>query len=51
MHYIRAIALTDHEEEYTIKATNDLNEIKTLIERGFTKADEIHGLHIYKKRK
>ncbi len=51
MHYIRAISTNDEEEEYTVRATADLNEIKTLIEQGFTKADEIDGLHIYKKRK
>jgi integrase len=43
-------------EEYTSKAIQTgtpttLKEIMELINEGFTKADEIEGIHIYKKRK
>jgi hypothetical protein len=51
MHYIRGITLDNEEEEYTCKATSDPKEIQQLIEAGFTKADEIDGLHIFRKRK
>jgi len=38
-------------DEYITKVANTPDEIRKLIELGFTKADEIDGLHIYKKRK
>jgi integrase len=52
MHYIRGIALTsDEDASYMCRATDDKNEIMKLIEDGYTKVDEINGLHLYRKRK
>lgn len=50
MHYIRAITITG-EEEYTCKAARTQQEITALAEAGFTKFDEIDGIHLYRKRK
>jgi hypothetical protein len=50
MHYLRAIVL-DGEEEYICKTAKTLEEASKLIELGFTKADEIDGIHLYRKRK
>jgi integrase len=45
-----AIFLTDS-DEWTSKAAITKEEIMQLIDAGFTKADEIDGIHIYRKRK
>ena len=50
MHYLRAIVLNG-EEEYICRTATTPQEIKQLIEEGFTKADEIDGTHFYRKRK
>jgi hypothetical protein len=50
MHYVRAITITG-EEEYTCKAARTQQEIIALAEAGFTKFDEIDGIHLYRKRK
>jgi hypothetical protein len=50
MHYLRAIVL-DAEEEYICKTAKTPEEASKLIELGFTKADEIDGIHLYRKRK
>lgn len=39
------------ESDYISKAATTKEEIMQLIDNGFTKADEIDGIHIYKKRK
>ena len=38
-------------DEWTSKAATTQEEIMQLIDVGYTKADEIHGIHIYRKRK
>jgi integrase/recombinase XerD len=38
-------------DQFTCKATKDINEIKQLIEAGFEKMDEIDGIKLYRKRK
>jgi len=50
MHYLRAIVLNG-EEEYVCKTAKTTEEIIKLTELGYTKTDEIDGLHIYRKRK
>ncbi|MGD0159802.1 MAG: hypothetical protein ABSB89_05835 [Candidatus Bathyarchaeia archaeon] len=50
MHYIRGITING-EEEYITKGATTAEEYMKLIEEGFTKANEIDGIHIYKKRK
>jgi hypothetical protein len=50
MHYLRAITL-DGEVEYDCKTAKTADEIAKLIELGYTKADEIDGIHFYRKRK
>jgi integrase len=39
------------DEEYHVKTATTPKQAIKLIENGFTKADEIDGIHIYKKRK
>jgi len=50
MHYLRAITL-DGDVQYDCKTAKTPEEIQKLIELGYTKADEIDGIHFYKKRK
>ena len=52
MHYIRAI-ITDYEEDnsWTVRTAKTAEEAIKLAESGFTKFDEIDGLHLYRKRK
>jgi integrase len=50
MHYIRAITL-DGDVEYDCKTAKTPEEITKLIELGYAKADEIDGIHFYRKRK
>ena len=50
MHYLRAITL-DGDIQYDCKTAKTPEEIAKLIELGFTKADEIDGIHLYRKRK
>jgi len=51
MHYIRGITINEDEAEYTSKTATTVKEAQELIDAGFTKADEIDGIHIYRKRK
>ena len=51
MHYLRKITINNNEEEWICKTANTAQEATTLIEEGFTKADEIDGIHLYRKRK
>ena len=37
--------------EYTTRAAISVKGARALIEAGFEKADEIDGIHIYRKRK
>jgi hypothetical protein len=48
--YLRGMKISG-EEEYTTKTAKTVEEIQQLIESGFTKHDEIDGIHIYRKRK
>jgi integrase len=41
----------NEEEEYTCKGATTKEEIMQLAEQGFTKFDEIDGIHLYRKRK
>ena len=50
MHYLRAITL-EGDVQYDCKTAKTPEEIAKLIELGYTKADEIDGIHFYKKRK
>jgi hypothetical protein len=50
MHYLRAINL-DEEPEYVSRTATTPKECMELINAGYTKADEIDGIHIYRKRK
>ena len=50
MHYIRGITING-EEEYIAQGATTAEECMKLIEEGFTKANEIDDIHIYKKRK
>ena len=50
MHYLRAIVL-DGDPEYDCKTAKTPEEITRLIELGYTKQDEIDGIHFYRKRK
>jgi len=45
-----AIFLQDS-DEWTSRAATTKDEIMQLVDAGFTKADEIDGIHIYRKRK
>jgi integrase len=51
MHYIRAICLDTYDDEFIVKTARTPEECAGLIEAGFIKADEIDGVHLYKKRK
>jgi len=50
MHYLRALTL-DGDAEFDCKTATNAQEIAALIEKGYVKADEIDGIHFYKKRK
>jgi hypothetical protein len=50
MHYLRAIVL-DADPEYICRTAKTADEIAQLITAGYTKADEIDGIHLYRKRK
>jgi len=50
MHYLRAIVING-EEEYLCKTATTPQEAQQLIEAGFTLADTIDGIHLYRKRK
>jgi integrase len=50
MHYLRAIVL-EGDIEFDCKTAKTPEEITKLVELGYTKADEIDGIHIYRKRK
>jgi integrase len=39
------------DEEYTVKTATNAKDATELLEAGFTKADEIDGIHLYRKRK
>jgi len=51
MHYIRAITLTDDEEEYTVKTANTIQQATELIEHGFQYITDMEGIKIFRKRK
>jgi len=50
MHYLRAITL-DGEVEYDVKTAKTADEVTELVKHGYTKQDEIDGIHVYRKRK
>jgi hypothetical protein len=50
MHYLRAITL-DGDIQYDCKAAKTPEEITKLIELGYTLADTINDIHLYRKRK
>ena len=50
MHYLRAITL-DGDIQYDCKTAKTPEEITKLIELGYTLADTIDGIHLYRKRK
>jgi hypothetical protein len=50
MHYLRAIDL-DAEPEYESATAETVEQIVKLVNAGYTKIDEINGIHIYRKRK
>ena len=50
MFYTQLITFSES-EEYTCKTAKTPEEAAKLIESGFTKADEIDGIHLYRKRK
>jgi len=51
--YIHIVDTLYHDEngEWTSKAIRTKEEAMQLINEGWTKADEIDGFHIYRKRK
>jgi hypothetical protein len=50
MHYLRALVL-EGDVEYDCKTAKTADEIQKLVTLGYTKQDEIDGIHIYRKRK
>jgi len=50
MFYTQLVTYNE-QEEYTSKTATTVKEAQELINAGFTKADEIDGIHIYRKRK
>jgi hypothetical protein len=50
MHYLRAITL-DGDIQYDAKVAETPEQITDLVSKGYSKADEIDGKHIYRKRK
>jgi integrase len=51
MHYLRAIALTNGEEDYVCKTAKTIQEDTQLIENGFQYVTERDGLKLFRKRK
>jgi len=47
----KAIYGEEEHNEYTTRATTSVKGARALIEAGFEKADELDGIHIYRKRK
>jgi len=47
----KAIYGEEEHNEYTTRAATSVKGARALIEAGFEKADEIEGVHIYRKRK
>ena len=48
--YTQLLNLNDP-DEWTCKTAKNIEEATKLIETGFEKADEMNGIHIYRKRK
>jgi len=51
MHYLRAITLTNGDEDYVCKVAKTIEEAKQLIENGFQYVTEIDGTKLFKKRR
>jgi integrase len=51
MHYLRAIALTNGEEDYMCKVAKTIKEATQLIENGFQYVTEMDGTKLFRKRK